>query len=243
MASKLTFRGVTIRYIDVRRKDGILLSRLHLTGDLSKPISDEMGWSETLNADGWKAISLAGELQLQEIRLSVPGLKQHDLEIVADEARDFKALCIEEDGVERQELRFLVVSTAHMALIEEYWRAVGEAKAQMMVRLQPEQQQLAEQPAEEKPELLAPAIDQEFAEVEEPEGLLYHCDYCEKGLPLENGSQHRIVRNDEEILVDCQHAHAKLTLVKDEDPTDLGPALASQAETEGAEAREISQND
>jgi len=31
--------------------------------------------------------------------------------------------------------------------------------------------------------------------------------------------------------------------VKDEDPTDLGPALASQAEPEGAEAREISQND
>jgi len=238
MATKLTFRGVSIRYIDVRRKDGILLSRLHLTGDLSKPISEEMGWSETLNADGWKAISLAGELQLQELRLSVPGLKQHDLEIVADEARDFKALCIEEDGVERQELRFLVVTTAHLVLIEEYWRAVGEAKAQMTVRLQAEQQKLPEQPVEEKAEPLALVTDQEFAEVEEPKGPLFHCDYCELGLPLENGNQHRITRNDEEVLVDCQHAHAKLSLVKDEDPTDLGPALASQPEPEVTEARE-----
>jgi len=224
MATKLTFRGVTIRYIDVRRKDGILVSRLHLTGDLSKPISEEMGWSETLNADGWKAISLAGELQLQEVRFSVPGLKQHDLEIVADEARDFKALCIEEDGVERQELRFLVVTTAHLVLIEEYWRAVGEGKAQMKVTLQAEQQKLTEQPAEEKAE----------PEAEEPATPLFHCDYCEKGLPLENGTAHRITRNDKEILVACQHAHAKLA----EDPTDLGPALASQAEPEGAEARE-----
>jgi len=79
---------VAIRHVDMRRKDGIIFSRLHLTADITKPVAERQGWGAALDTDGWDSMKLVGELRLAGIHMEVSGLNQ-SLDIKADEARDF----------------------------------------------------------------------------------------------------------------------------------------------------------
>lgn len=137
----LIFRGVVLRYVDMRLKDGIIFSRLHVAADMTRPVAEEMGWQAALDTDGWDSMRLAGILRISQLTMKVSGLTQ-ELEIKAEEARDFIAARITDDdgnSVSR-ELRFLIVTNDHPALVYEYWQAVGEAKAELKVKLQDDPQ-------------------------------------------------------------------------------------------------------
>jgi len=138
---KLIFRGVAIRYFDVRKKDGILFSRVHLTADMTKPVAEEMGWEAALHTDGWDSMNLAGSIRLAEVTMKVSGLTQ-ELRMKAEEARDFIGVRISDDDgtVTHVELRFLLVTADHPALVYEYWKAVGDGKAELRATLQDEPQ-------------------------------------------------------------------------------------------------------
>jgi len=138
---KLIFRGVVIRYLDMRAKDGILFSRLHLTADMTAPVAEEMGWEAALHTDGWDSMKLAGAIRLAEVTMKVSGLSQ-ELRMKAEEARDFIGLRISADDgtVTHVELRFLLVTADHPALVYEYWKAVGDGKAELRATLQDEPQ-------------------------------------------------------------------------------------------------------
>lgn len=137
--AKTTFRGVSIRHADLRMKDGVLFSRLHLTAELTVPVAAEQGWQTALETDGWSSMKLEGLIRLLGIRMEVSGLKQI-LQMKAEEARDFEAVRATnpETKATKVELRFLVVTTDHPSLYYEYWNSVGDAEGQLVATLQEE---------------------------------------------------------------------------------------------------------
>lgn len=211
---KLIFRGVSLRYVDMRIKDGIILSRLHLTAEMTEPVAEEMGWQVALETDGWDSMKLSGELRLSEILMQVLGLKQ-ELNIKADEAREFTVVCITENESTKKELRFLVVTTDHPSLVYEYWKAIGEGQAVLKASLATDEQR----PLPLKEAKVEETINTATAK-------LFHCDYCEKGEPLQ-GSNHIVAKDGMEMVVPCQHAHAGLAADEPVDPIG-GSSLASK---------------
>ena len=109
----------------------------------------------------------------------------------AEEARDFIGLRISADDgtVTHVELRFLLVTADHPALVYEYWKAVGDGKAVLGATLQDEPQ--AELPLEESKQ--------------EPQATVkFQCDHCDNDVPLD-GFEHLFPDGTREP---CQHANA-----------------------------------
>lgn len=145
----LMFRGVTIRYVDTRMAEGkaIILHRLHLTADMTPELAEEMGWRTVYDEngvplEGCKSQNLTGAIKVVTARFSPNGLEQHEIEISANEIKDFSAA--RSDG--SLECRFQLISTDYMGAVEAYLRVVGDAVAALYCARQEEQAVLEEQP-------------------------------------------------------------------------------------------------
>lgn len=129
----LIFRGVHLRYIDVRSAEGGLFCRAHLTADYSDKVIEEMGW-QGLPAS-FDSAKLDGELVAHSAILTPNGeLKKHELEFEADKVSDFSVHRVQ-DGEDstHTELRFIVRSVKPLTAshLEDYWRKIGDGVAQM----------------------------------------------------------------------------------------------------------------
>ena len=157
MAKRLTFRGATLKYFDVRQspEGGNTFLRLHFEADLSKPVSEEMGWGEI--ADGCTSGKLEGELIGQAICLIPADKAMANLqtEFAFIEAKDFQFVVSTDKDSGRVEKRVrFVVRTAELNVESQaraWMHAIGLNKSLMKVSctMQPTQPDL---PLSEKTE-------------------------------------------------------------------------------------------
>lgn len=135
--SKMTFRNVRIRYIDLRRKaESAPFVRLHLVADLSTTIKESMGWEP---GSGISSAGLAGLINADSIILTPPnqrklpgvGVDVDEVQVTATDASDFKF--VERKNKEGlpagMELLCMVRShdEAAAAKLEQFWRGVQGA--------------------------------------------------------------------------------------------------------------------
>ena len=145
--STITFRGATIRYADLRIKEEAgVFARLHMTSDMSEPVSAAMEW-EAIPACTDSA-KLSGGLTSRTLILtpSDKALRSHEINIECSEVGDFQFFRVKGDdnGPGRSELRFIARSNqpGAIALIENYLRLAGQAPGALKITYD-DQQKLA----------------------------------------------------------------------------------------------------
>jgi hypothetical protein len=115
----LNLRGAYVRYLDVRPKEGVVLSRLHMTADFSDTVCGEMGWSHELKDQIKDSAGLEGLIGAGHMVLTPNSrdLKTHEMQFAFQECRDFKLhVTTDEEGeANGAEIRFTVVSGAPQA--------------------------------------------------------------------------------------------------------------------------------
>jgi hypothetical protein len=137
---KLTFRGVVVRYVDLRfDEEAGRYVRIHLTSDFSDPIVREMGWHpydrfaelpenaldkleaylKKIGIAGWMeaagvpSCKLAGEIVATTLELVPSGLPQQAISIECQKLSNFQAFLVTNPDGETQsvELRFIATTT------------------------------------------------------------------------------------------------------------------------------------
>jgi hypothetical protein len=138
----LNLRGAYIRYLDVRPKEGMVLSRLHMTADFSDTVCGEMGWGHELKDQIKDSAGLEGLIGAGQMVLTPNSrdLKTHEMQFAFHEVRDFKLHIVTgEDGeTSGAEVRFVLVSAAPQAAeLTAAWFAnigTGEPVANLRLR-------------------------------------------------------------------------------------------------------------
>lgn len=138
--STVTFRGSTIRYIDVRREEAGLFTRLHLTADFSAPVCQVMKW-EALMSDGVDSAKLSGELIASHFVMTPADKKlaaANETQMNCSDVGDFKFVrkAADEDGNGgRDELRFILRTREKGAagILADIWDRIGEAPCALKV--------------------------------------------------------------------------------------------------------------
>lgn len=132
----MTFRGCRIRYIDIRRDEGGMFTRLHVSTDYSDTVARKMEWPDEIPAVV-KQGKLSGLLSLSNFILTPndKALQVHEINLKAHEASDFqlhRSGGNEEEGeVPKTELRF-TMRTSDIdapARLGTYFNMIGEGQA------------------------------------------------------------------------------------------------------------------
>jgi len=137
MSDTIVFRGAYIRSFEFRNGDGDKHVRIQMTADWSAPVCEHMEWGDV--PDGFAACDLIGKLAASTVIFtpSGRGLKDHEIEIGADDVSGFNLVPIKdgEGEVTGRELRFTIKSTANeaAALLECYCKQIGRGVAQLKV--------------------------------------------------------------------------------------------------------------
>ena len=143
---KITFRGTRIRYIDIRRDEAGVFTRVHFSAQYSTPVQESMGWDEI--PESISQCKLTGQLNASMMILTPhdPALAAYERQLSINEVSDFAVHRTQKDESTRTELRFIARTPADgmVAIIEDYFRAVGDAEAALTVRYS-EQAELDEQ--------------------------------------------------------------------------------------------------
>lgn len=150
---QLHFRGATIRAWNGTQREGIMVQRVRVACDVTRTVAEEMGWDDLLFASerelrtGAKRIPLTGELAVEAFRLTPDDMKQHAIELLATEARDFEVSFSGGGGEDEPsnadaEMRFTLVlaDAASLATIENYMRIAGKAAAKLRVTVKGDNQ-------------------------------------------------------------------------------------------------------
>jgi hypothetical protein len=138
----LNLRGAYVRYLDVRPREGVVLSRLHMTADFSDTVCGEMGWNHELRNDIKDSAGLEGLIGAGQMVLTPNSrdLKPHEMQFAFQECRDFKLhVTTDEDGeANGAEVRFVLTSGAPQAAeLTAAWFATmgtGEPVANLRLR-------------------------------------------------------------------------------------------------------------
>ena len=130
--SNVIFNGVEIRYLDVRRDEGGVFSRIHIAFNPSDPVMEAMGWDPW--PDSIPRGPLTGRLAGTHVIITPTdkSLKQHEVQFGVNEVRDFSFTSeTNDDGhIIARTIRATLVSAERIAaLIENYLSIVGEASA------------------------------------------------------------------------------------------------------------------
>lgn len=137
MSETIIFRGVYIRSVELRNGDGDRHVRVHLTGDWTGPVREDMDWSELPESFG-KA-DLVGRLAASHMILTPAGreLKRQEVQFACEEVNGFIIVPLKdgEGDVTGRELRFSIRTRAAeaCALLEAYCNTVGRGLAQLKV--------------------------------------------------------------------------------------------------------------
>lgn len=143
MSESITFRGTTVRYLDLRqgKEGGDVFCRIHLSSDFSDTVRDKMGWEDA--GSSVNSAKLTGELLAQNFILT-PGdknLKQHELQIAISDATDFQLVALKDDDgeISGHQLRFIVRSPGDgvEALVGQYIRRVGRHQGELKISYEP----------------------------------------------------------------------------------------------------------
>lgn len=133
--SNLTFRGVTINYPDLRRKEASVFVRLHCSSDLSDKVCDAMEWQPV--PDSVTGANLQGFLTAEKIVVTPTEKKLKDFELEMQCSRiDSFQLVRKKDGdntITRLNFICMIEQVGAIQWIENWMRSVGEAPAAMKV--------------------------------------------------------------------------------------------------------------
>lgn len=135
--SNLTFRGVTLDFPDLRRKEASVFVRVHFSAELTKPVSEAMVWGDF--PDSVTNAKLNGDLTTDKFILSPSNKKLKDFEIQLQCSRveDFQLVRKKEDEGEGIETRIRFVAIVEqigaIADIENWMRNVGGGEAILKV--------------------------------------------------------------------------------------------------------------
>lgn len=135
---KLTFRGTSIRYVDVRydERSKTTYTKIYLTAAWTEPIREAMEWGQP--PEGFASAKLDGELVATMLELIPNGeLKMHSFDLETKEIAGFELHRVKsEDGESTEnELRFQIVTTAAKAAqkLAAYLGVIGKGEAQLKV--------------------------------------------------------------------------------------------------------------
>lgn len=151
----LSFRSFIIRHFDVRRNEGGVFTRLHVTSDPSDVINGRMDWEHI--PDSVESCKLSGKLAGESITLSPTdkSLAQYEIQLPCGDVGDFSIHRVQADEGDSTstELRFVIrtASIAASASLSEYWSKVGDAPCAMKLRYS-EQSEIEEKAEETEPE-------------------------------------------------------------------------------------------
>jgi len=134
----MTFRGCRIRYIDIRRDEGGMFTRLHVSTDYSDTVARKMEWPDEIPSVV-KQGKLSGLLSLSNFILTPndKALRLHEINLKAHEASDFQLVRSggnEEEGeAPKTELRFIMRTPdiEAPARLGAYFNAIGEGNASL----------------------------------------------------------------------------------------------------------------
>ncbi len=134
--AQIIFRGVSIRYADLRLKEEAgVFARLHLSADDTDTVREAMDWEKM--PDCVDSCKLSGAFMGKHFEL-IPNdrnLKQFGLTLDISEVEDFRLVPVKnEDGeITDRKLRFIVRSTQKgaIALAEEYLTRMGSHVGQL----------------------------------------------------------------------------------------------------------------
>jgi hypothetical protein len=129
--SKLTFRGTTIDYPDLRRKEAAVFVRLHCSCDMSDKILETMEWEAV--PDNVSSAKLKGFLACEKIVITPTEKKLKDFEMELQCSRiskfEFSRTQEGEKPVTRLKFVCIVEQQGAIGYIENWMRSVGEAPA------------------------------------------------------------------------------------------------------------------
>lgn len=150
---KLQLRGVSVRHIDIRPKEGGAagtVARVHLSADLTEELRGHMEWP-SFEAEGDSALEsakLAGTVRLASVQfnpnpklhLGASAMRQHAIDIAALELSDFSFHRVKDDGT-RTEIRFRLMVDNQDGIVKMvgYILAVGDVDAAVKCSLAAEQ--------------------------------------------------------------------------------------------------------
>lgn len=136
----LIFRGVTIRYLDMRRKsESAPFVRLHLTADLSDNVRATMGWSV---GDNQSSGSFIGSINAVAAifgpnQKKLPGMEVAEVNVECHEVGDFTFSEVKgKDGATKgMKLDFIIRSNEidAEAKLGAYWRQIMGGDSQLKV--------------------------------------------------------------------------------------------------------------
>lgn len=130
--SSVVFNGCEIRYLDLRRDEGGVFSRIHIAFQPSQPVMEALGWDPW--SDSIPRGPLTGRLAGTHIILTPTdkALKKHEIQFGVNEVRDFSftSETNDEGHIISRTIRATVVTGEKIAAVIENWLSVvGEASA------------------------------------------------------------------------------------------------------------------
>jgi hypothetical protein len=130
--NSVIFNGCEIRYLDLRRDEGGVFSRIHIAFSPSEPVMQAMGWDPW--PDSIPRGPLTGRLAGTHLILTPTdkALKKHEIQFGVNEVRDFSFTSETNDQghIISRTIRATVVTGEKIAAIIENWLSVvGEASA------------------------------------------------------------------------------------------------------------------
>lgn len=174
MADTLIFRGVTIRYVDLRRDEAGTFNRIHMSADLSGPLREAMEWDQIPQSIAGP-VKLVGEIAAKSFKLTPNDkeLKKHGIELSCNQVIDFKAAPRKNDEGEivGHQLRFVLVTadTTAEAAIGHFLRTVGTTVAQLSVAYSVQGSLFGNSEAKQSAEASEAGDDETDADETEPE--------------------------------------------------------------------------
>lgn len=139
MGSAHLFRNARISDINGCTQEAGQVFRAHMRTDVMPEVAAAMGWQVALDGNnrGAKAITLEGEMILEEVGFYPNGMPGLNRKLPGLQARDFKLVLGKDSKTDNptSELRFTVVfpatKTVSKELITEYWLKVGNLDSQL----------------------------------------------------------------------------------------------------------------
>ena len=133
--SNVTFRGVTLDYADLRRKEASVFCRVHFSAEWTKPVAEVFEWEDVPSMVS--SAKLEGSLTCDKFILSPNDkkLKDFETELQCSTVEDFSLARKTENEETVTRLRFMAIVEMQtgIALIETWMRSVGEAQAALKV--------------------------------------------------------------------------------------------------------------
>ena len=142
---KMTMRGVTLRYYDVRRDEVNVYVRAHFSADYSKPVQDVMGWGAL--PDSVTTAKLSGAIiTIQTFALTPTDkdLARYEIDLTGVDVADFSYhhKDPEEQASGKTEIRFTLRTgnPEAEARLGQWMRSVGGATAVLRINYEKQEE-------------------------------------------------------------------------------------------------------